>query len=313
MAAFEDRIHDLLIVGAGPAGVSCALQAVRDGLGLALVGDEPVGGLAAAARRIDNLAGMPGVSGREIAERLARQLAERGVAARRGAVVGLRRADGLFHATLDDGARIAARTVCLAAGTRPRPWPPSEGRDVPRDARAWPEDLRDARVVVVGGGEAALDTALTARDRGGRVVVLIRGAAPRAVTGLLEEARRLGVEVRCGVEVTGLAGGPDAWTLETADGRRLEADRLAVCVGREPRRELLDALGARDPAPDVASPDVPGLFCAGDLIRGRERYVATALGDGQRAAVAAREFLERGGAEVGRGGAKAGAWEDGRA
>ena len=291
MASGEDRIHDLLIVGAGPAGVSCALQAARDGLDLVLVGDEPVGGLLPAARRIENLAGLPGVAGRELAGRLARQLADRGVVVRRGRVVALRRADGLFRGALADGTRLAARTVCLATGTRPRPWPPGEGRKVPRDARDWPDDLRGRRAVVVGGGEAAFDTALTARDRGACVLVLVRGPAPRAGGGLLEEARRRGVEWRGGVEVTALRGAPGAWEVETADGSRIETDEFAACVGREPRRELLDDLGAPGLPASVESAEVPGLFGAGDLIRGRERYVATALGDGQRAAIAAREFL----------------------
>ena len=292
MAAGEDRIHDLLIVGAGPAGVSCALQAARDGLDLALVGDEPVGGLLPAARRIDNLAGLPGVAGRELAGRLARQLAARGVLVRRGRVVALRRADGLFRAALADGTPLAARTVCLATGTRPRPWPPGTGRNTPRDARDWPDDLHGRRAVVAGGGEAAFDTALTARDRGAHALVLVRGPVPRAGRGLLDEARRLGVAWRVDTEVTGLRGAPGSWEVETADGSRIATDEFAACVGREPRRELLDDLGAPDLAPSVASPEVPGLFRAGDLIRGRQRYVATALGDGQRAALAAREFLE---------------------
>ncbi|NMC70895.1 MAG: NAD(P)/FAD-dependent oxidoreductase, partial [Myxococcales bacterium] len=132
MASGEDRVHDLWIVGAGPAGMSCALQGVRDGLDLVLAGDEPAGGLLPAARRIDNLAGLPGVTGRALAGRMARQLAERGVVVRRGRVVGLRRADGFFRGLLDDGAQVVARAVCLATGTRPRPWPPGGGRDVPR-------------------------------------------------------------------------------------------------------------------------------------------------------------------------------------
>lgn len=293
MATFEDHVHDLLIVGTGPAGASCALEAVRAGLDLALVGDEPPGGLVPAARRIDNLAGLPGISGRELAERLAAQLAERGVAVRRGRVVALHRAADLFHAELDDGARPVARTICLAAGTVPRAWPPAAGRDVPRDARSWPAELQDVRVVVVGGGEAALDTALTARDRGAHVVVLVRGPAPHGNPALLAEAERLGVELRCGVDVQALGGEAGGWRVELADGSRVEAEQAAVCTGREPRVELAAGLGLRGLEPDVVQPAVPGLFCAGDLIRGRERYVATALGDGQRAALAARAYVGR--------------------
>ena len=293
MAAPDTHVHDLLIVGTGPAGVSCALEAARQGLEFLFVGDEPVGGLVPAARRIDNLAGLPGIAGRELAGRLAAQLVGRGVAARRGRVVALRRERDLFHAALDDGERLVSRTVCLAVGTVPRAWAPAGGREVPRDARAWPAELAELRAVVVGGGEAALDTALTARDRGARVVVLVRGAAPRGSPALLAETRRLGVELRCGVEVTALGGEAGAWHVELADGSRVDAELLAVCIGREPRSDLLAGLGLRGLEPDVLQPAVPGLFCAGDLIRGRERYVATALGDGQRAALEARAYVGR--------------------
>lgn len=293
MAAPATHVHDLLIVGTGPAGASCALEAARGGLDLVLVGDEPVGGLAAAARRIDNLAGLPGLAGRELAERLARQLEQGGIVARRGRVTALRREAGLFRALLDDGERLAAHTVCLAAGTVPRPWPPAAGREVPRDVRAWPLELHGTQVVVVGGGEAALDTALTARDRGARVLVLLRGARPRAAPALLAEAQRCGIELRGRVEVASLAGPPGAWRVELRDGSRVEAGQLAVCIGREPRTDLLAGLELRALEPAVEQSGVPGLFCAGDLIRGRERYVATALGDGQRAALAARAHVGR--------------------
>ena len=90
-----------------------------------------------------------------------------------------------------------------------------------------------------------------------------------------------------------LGGEAGAWRVELADGSRVEAEQAAVCIGREPRVELAAGLGLRGLEPDVVQPAVPGLFCVGDLIRGRERYVATALGDGQRAALAARAHVGR--------------------
>lgn len=284
---------DLLVLGRGPAGVSCALQARRDGWRVLLVGDEPVGGLVRAARRIDNLAGRPGVPGTRFAAALGRQLRTTGARSVQAGIAALRCESGWFVADGSGGFEARARAVCLATGTRPRRWLASSERAA-RDVRALPRELAGARVVVVGGGEAALDTALSAADRGAHVAVLVRGAQPRSAPGLLDEVLRAGLELRCGVEVEGVSGGPGAWRLACRSGGSVAAEQLVVCIGREPRDELLQGLGLEALAPSVDQPALPGLFAAGDVIRGRERYVATALGDGQRAALAAAAFLEAG-------------------
>jgi len=293
MATATDRFIDLLIIGRGPAGVSCALQARRDGLELLLLGDEPVGGLVRAARRLDNLAGARGVTGRTLAERMAEQLAAADVPLLDARVAALRRGVQGFVAVTDDGGTIHARTVCLATGTAPRPWPPAPpGNGVLRDARTFPDRLAGSHVVVVGGGEAALDTALSAADRGARVTALVRGARPTSAPGLLAEVGRAGIELRCNALVQDVDGGPGRWTICCRDGSEVAAQVLVVCVGREPRDALFRGLTSGEgPAASVEQPRCAGVFAAGDLIRGRERYVATAMGDGQRAALAAAAFL----------------------
>jgi thioredoxin reductase len=293
MATTTDRLLDLLIIGRGPAGVSCALQARRDGLDLLLLGDEPVGGLVCAARRLDNLAGARGVTGPALAARMAEQLAVADVPLLDARVAALRRGERGFVGALDDGRTIHARTVCLATGTAPRPWTAaSPGNGVLRDARTLPQGLAGSHVVVVGGGEAALDTALSAADRGARVTILVRGARPAAAPGLLAEAVRAGIELRCDAAVQGVDGGSGRWTIRCRDGAEVAAQVLLACVGREPRDALFRGLtGGAGPAAAVEQPGRAGVFAAGDLIRGQERYVATALGDGQRAALAAAAFL----------------------
>ena len=72
----------------------------------------------------------------------------------------------------------------------------------------------------------------------------------------------------------------------------MSADLLMVCIGRQPRDELTQELLPGGVQPDVVQKEVPGLTLAGDLIRGRDRYVATAMGDGQRAAIAAAVHLQ---------------------
>ncbi|MBN2492991.1 MAG: NAD(P)/FAD-dependent oxidoreductase [Deltaproteobacteria bacterium] len=287
--AIPDRCLSLLVVGLGPAGVACTLQAARDGLDVLAVSDEPPGGLLRAARRLDNLPGCPGASGLSLCEQMALQLAASRAAQLRARVERLERsADGAFSASLDSGERIRSRCVCLATGTRPRPWDvpvEGDGRRVHRDARSLPEALADRRVAVLGGGEAALDTALWARDRGAEAVLLARGEKLRSAPGLEAEAREAGVIIQLESRVERAACTELGWALALDRGRVFRADELVVCIGRVPRDELLPA----------STESRAGLFLAGDLTRGRERYVATAMGEGQQAALAAAAFVQTGG------------------
>lgn len=285
------RTLDLLIVGLGPAGVACALQAARDGLDALAVSDEPVGGLVRAARRLDNLPGQPGIAGEALAEKLNEQLAKSGVPVMIAHVVGLRR-DGDFVATLADGRGLTARCVVLACGTRPREWSlPAPGSVVARDLRALPPDLAGATVVVIGGGEAALDTALSCIDRGARVDVLIRGKRARSAPRLLDEAQAAGVGLHYQNAPERITGRPGQYLIECDSGKTFAANRIVVCIGRMPRDELLGELLADGVREGTIRTDCPGLTLAGDLVRGRERYVATAMGDGQRAALEAVGYL----------------------
>ena len=309
---------DLLIIGRGPAGVACALQAHRDGLRVVLVGDEPVGGLVRAARRLDNLPGAAGTSGAALADRMARQVETAGVPTETAHIVALRREGTIFLASMDGNAaegtaeagparknpevRWSARAVCLAVGTRPRPWPPCASGDVVRDARALPEHLDGRRVVVVGGGEAALDTALTALDRGAAVTVLVRGEVLRGAPTLLAEVQASRIEVRFGAPVADVSGADGGWAIRTTGGEMLAAAVLVACVGREPRRGLWECLGEGAPESAVVQARRPGVFTAGDFVRGRDRYVATAMGDGQRVALAAVELLGRSAGSAGSAG-----------
>lgn len=274
---------DLVVVGLGPAGIACVLQGGREGLSVVAVGDEPPGGLLPAARRLDNLPGWPGgVAGAALARRMTRQVAATGATLLRGTVGALRAVDGRLEAALADGRRVNASTACLATGTRPEelPWAPSGGAVPMRDARALPADLGGRHVAVIGGGDAAFDTALTARDRGASAVVLVRGPVPRAAAGLLEAAVRAGIAIRTGFAVSALAGDGPRWRVTGDPGGTVEADHVVACIGRTPRDELVRGHGP-----------TPGVFVAGDVHRGRERFAATAMGDGQAAALAAAAWV----------------------
>jgi thioredoxin reductase (NADPH) len=284
---------DLLVVGLGPAGAACAMQGRRDGLRVLAVSDEPVGGLVRAARRIDNLPGSPRLSGLRLAQRITDQLNDLGLASKKGRVIELawNQSSATFSATTQEEI-IYSRSLCLATGTQPRPWTLSPENQIHRDARSLPENLKNKEVLVVGGGEAALDTALTAKDRGARVSVVIRRQTANATPLLQKEAHQAGLHLLPQKIVTRVVRKKTTWILGLQTGTCLQGDELVVCVGRTSCDELFKQLSTKKPGPSIIQSDLPGVFLAGDIIRGHDRYVATALGDGQRAAIAAFRYLK---------------------
>ncbi len=281
---------DLLVIGLGPAGVSCAIEAKRCGLSVLAVDDEPIGGLVPAARRIDNLPGLPGISGAELAQRLAEQLQALEVPTLRDRVTILAKNSTNYSATnysagTSEGLELTAKSVCLACGTQPAAWaafdlPAGVHRDLRNIAKKH-QNLRGQSAVVVGGGEAALDTALSLQDLGAEVQLWMRNSVPRSGGRLLHEAYELELCFCHERHMMALSGGPGAWKITDQNGEMHQTHELMLCIGREARDELRAML------PD----ECPGLFAAGDLIRGHDRYIASAMGDGQRAAIAATAYL----------------------
>jgi thioredoxin reductase (NADPH) len=312
---------DLLIVGAGPAGLAAAVQGARDGLSVRLLSDEQPGGLVRAAFNVENWPGYPGgIAGNGVADRLSGHAEQFGVVCQRAFVEKVRwqGASFLADARFADGSveYVESRTILAATGTSPVAWtvegldgiPPSIAAErIHRDVRTLPVILSDSCVVVIGGGEAALDSALTAAARGADVRVFVRGSQIRAGQRLTGMALAAGVSVSTGCDVfkidfdeagrrlvlqirpdpSGISGAPGCAAVE-----RLFADQLLVCTGRIPN---LDALGGILPGPalpgDIATAH-PALFMAGDVIRGRDRFVATAVGDGVRAAILAARYIK---------------------
>lgn len=292
----------LVIIGAGPAGLAAAIQAARDGLLPVLVGDEAAGGLLLSAYRLDNLPGFPaGIAGDELAGRLTQQAAAFGVSPLAATVTRLENPPGHFlvHLVRTDTQKadtLRAQAIIVATGTRANAFPwtlPEAHPGLHRDARSLPADLKGARVAVIGGGEAALDSALSAARRGAQAKVFARSDAFRAPERLIAEARDAGVLLQTGSRLDSAHADGKHLILQlfqTDGATEQEVDHLVIAIGREARRDLLAAFAGLQSCDSVQSP-VAGLFLAGDIIRGRNRFAAIALGDGMLAACLARDYL----------------------
>ena len=320
-----DGVVDLVVVGAGPAGLAAAVYGASEGLGTYVVDSLGVGGQAGTSSRIENYLGFPaGLSGTELASRAivqAQRLGASFVVPYR--VESLSTAQGdeedgggrVHHLHLDSGDVLRAGAVMLATGADYRRLPVEhleryEGAGVYYAATAVEARLCGGEdVVVVGGGNSAGQAAIFLASHATRVLLCLRGDDLRA--GMSDYlARRIEaherVEVRTGTEVTALAGEPvlDQVTL-TRDGRpeRLACRAVFSFIGARPDTGWLEGVALDDRGFVLTGPDagaahltfetsLPGVFAVGDLRSGSTKRVAGAVGEGSVCVAEVHRYLQ---------------------
>ena len=268
-----------------------------------------LGGQASTADWIENYPGFPGgIQGDRLMQRFMAQSHAQQVVAVRRRVAGVRVGSATggqgvrwLGVELEGGELLQARAVILASGATPRDLPLKLPRAAPVFHRsdALPQ-VRGARVLVIGGGEAALDQALRCCRLGAaRVAVALRGLRPRAMALLVARACDAGVELWPATILTAVTRGERGWQAHLEPGGALAVDAVLVCVGRQPNLLALPEEVALDrsglPRVDrLGRTSVAGIYLAGDVCRGRHRQGAIAVGDGVAAAMDAVQYLETG-------------------
>jgi thioredoxin reductase (NADPH) len=296
---------DLLIVGAGPAGLAAAVYGASEGLETLVVESTALGGQAGSSRRIENYLGFPaGITGTELTGRAVTQARKfRARTATPYRALSLEAGAERHLVRLEEGHEIAARAVLLATGAQYRRLPVEgltdyEGVSV-FYAAGPPEAQRcgASRVAVVGGGNSAGQAAVWLA-RGGALVTLLHRRADLSETMsdyLIRELERYGVAIRDRSEIAALQGANgqlESVTLET--GERLPFSFLFLFLGALPCTEWLGDVVARDEhgfvvTGEAAGADlpletsVPGVFAAGDVRSGSTKRCAAAVGEGAMA------------------------------
>jgi len=224
------------VIGAGPAGIEAAVQLRRSGIEFLLFEKDKIGGLLNEANRVENFPGVPGgVPGRILADRLKRQLTAAGIHCQHARAGQLAFHEENFELHTERKTYKAVQVI-LACGTAPLPVPaPLDREDVRGRVVSSILPLlgkRGRKIAVIGGGDAALDYALSLAARN-EVHILVRSAKPRALPLLVERCRRhpaISVHENCrlaGAEIRPKAAG---LVLRTDDGRGGRRDEIACHI-----------------------------------------------------------------------------------
>ena len=324
---------DVVIVGAGPAGLAAAVYAASEGLQTVVLEQSVSGGQAGSSPMIRNYPGFPyGISGHQLTRRACEQAWMFGAhMVFSQTICGLERLDGEYAVDLADGSKIAAKAVVVATGIAWR------RLGVPRlealvgsgvfygAAGSDTQAMGDRDVFVVGAGNSAGQTALHLARYARHVTMLVRGdSLERSMSDYLirEIAATATISVRLHTELTDGDGADHLEALTLHDKlldrtERVAADGLFVLIGGEPHTQWLPPaiqrergyiLTGRDVVRDRAQPapwpldraplpletSVPGIFAVGDARYGSMKRVASAVGDGATAVRLVHDYLAAG-------------------
>ncbi|MCL2585550.1 MAG: alkyl hydroperoxide reductase subunit F, partial [Streptosporangiales bacterium] len=304
---------EVLVVGAGPAGVSAAIYAARKGIRTGLAG-ERLGGQVLDTMAIENLISVPYTEGPKLAAELRRHASEYEIDMMTGhkasRLIPAETQGGCHQVELEGGAVLPARTVILATGARWRQLGvPGESEHRNHGVTYCPHCdgplFKGKRVAVVGGGNSGVEAAIDLAGLASRVTLLEFDDTLRADEVLQRKLRSLrNAEIVTSAQTTEVTGdGKKVTGLAYTDRvsgepRALELEGVFVQIGLLPSTEWLagsvDLTGRGEIVTDErGATSVPGVFGAGDCTVSAYKQIVTAMGDGSTAALSAFDHLIR--------------------
>ena len=321
--------YDLIIIGGGPAGLTASIYAAREGAEVLLIERSGLGGQASITVGLDNFPGFPeGISGQEFSERVVKQAKRFGVEILQAVdVERMAYEEGYHEVYTSDDKHYHSRAVLIATGASyKRLEVPGEddfiGAGIHFCATCDGPFYKGAKeIVVVGGGNSAVEEGLHLTNFADKVILLVRGdrlTASQIATEKVNEPSSK-VEVRYNVLVEAFEVQDSK--LKTIKYRYKDSDKVEevhpaaafIFIGQTPNTGFLKGYAELDPygfiltghdlkhkngdsqEPLPFEMSLPGLFAAGDARHGSTKQVASAVGEGAAASISIREFLRRSG------------------
>lgn len=300
--------YDLIIVGAGPAGLTAAIYAKRAGKSVLIIEKGAFGGQMTYSPKIENYPGSGALSGNELADRMVSQALELGAEVEVAAVTGLKNHGAGKIVCTDDGSEYECKAVILATGAKHRHLGVKGeadfiGKGISFCAVCDGAFYEGQEVAVIGGGNSALQEAMLLCKTSKKVTLLQNlpyFTGEKTLLTKLEQEKN--VEFRTGQTVLSFYGDADGQfggvLLKDANGTesRFAVDGVFEAIGLEPDNRPFEEQIKLDGGYVLACEDCmtscPGVFAAGDCRRKQVRQITTATGDGAVAALAACRYID---------------------
>lgn len=299
-------MYDIIIIGAGPAGLTAAIYARRAGKSVLIIEKSTFGGQVTFSPKIENYPGFSEISGNELADKLLDHALNMGVEVEMAEVTGILN-EGERKLVFADNKKLEAKAVILAVGVRHRHLGLENeeaftGSGISYCAVCDGAFYADRTVGVVGGGNSALQEAVLLSDICKKVYVLQNLnylTGEKKLSDILKT--KSNVEFKLGVTVEALKGETELDGVElkreTGEKEELSLDGLFVAIGLEPKLSVFSQLapltkeGYFD-SDETCTTKTPGIFVAGDCRQKSTRQITTATADGAAAALAAVRYID---------------------
>ena len=307
----SQHYYELIVVGAGPSGLTAALYAAREGIGTLLIDRSAVGGQAGITETIDNYPGFPeGVGGAELVDRMKAQAVRFGVEVLQAQDIKSVAADGQYRSvTTASGDEYCASAILVSPGTNYRRLGVAGeddfiGAGIHFCATCDGPFYKDKEVIVVGGGNSGLQESLFLTRFASKVTVLEVAERLGASQVLREKVmNHPAMEVRLQTTIEEFKGegrlsGVVIRDLKSGQTEELHPDGVFVFIGLQPNTAFLrdtldlDRWGFIETGNNLET-SVKGIFAAGDARQGSTKQVASATGEGATAALMIRQYLNQ--------------------
>ena len=301
-------VYDVIVAGGGPAGMTAALYALRNGKSVLVIEKEGFGGQITHSPKVENYPAMLSLSGNELADKMFEQIMAQGADIEVETVSGVSCEGDLRIVTTEEGSRYEARTVILATGVKHRMLGLEGEEELVGEGISFcavcDGDFYSGRTVVVaGGGNSALQEAILLAQKCRKVILLqdlpvFTGEAKlQEVLFAMDNVQGITNTKLTGFEtVNGELRGIRYEDRTTGEGKLVECDGLFVAIGLIPENDAFKDLAALDSYGYFDSDEncltkTPGIFVAGDCRKKRVRQVTTAAAGGAVAALAACRYI----------------------
>lgn len=310
MEDIQGKTFDVVVVGSGPAGLTAAIYAARADLNpIVFEGPEP-GGQLTQTTEVDNFPGYPeGVMGPKMMEDFRQQATRFGADCRYGYVTNIEFDERPYKLTVDEETEIYAKSIIIATGASAK-WLdlPSEqrlrGKGVSACATCDGAFFRDQHVVIVGGGDTAMEEALFLTKFASKVSVIHRRDELRASKAMQNRAfKNDKIEFLWNSELQEVLGDQVVEGVKVKNNQSSEESVLDdvtgvfIAIGHKPNTDLfkgvleMDDVGYIQTKGQSTETDLPGIFASGDAMDPIYRQAVTAAGTGCRAALDAERYL----------------------
>jgi len=305
----SNEIKDVIMVGAGPSSLTAAIYTTREDLSTILYEKSVVGGLAAITDKVDNYPGFPeGIEGPVLADQLEKQAKRFGAIIEYGDVTSIRDEGGAKVITVD-GLEVKARSVLIATGS-------SYGKiNVPGEAEYYGRGVhycatcdgafyKNKRLIVVGGGNSAIQEAIYLSRFASHIDLLVRSTIKasdvlkKKLQAFIDDGK-ITVHLGTKTDEIGAVDGKVTHAHISKEGKssEVEADGVFIFAGLKPNTGFLAGSGIElDEVGFIKTngkmqTNIPGIFASGDVRSGATMQIACAIGEGATAAHSIRDYL----------------------